>query len=259
MIKYIKELIRYKDFLGLLIQRDIKLKYRRSFLGYIWSVLNPLLTMIIMTIVFSKMFKRNIENFPVYLLIGNILFGFMRESSTLAMNSVVGNASLIKKIYVPRFIFTISTVTSSMINLLFAMGALIAVILFTGVNFTFYTLLIIIPITELYIFCIGLGLFLAQASVFFRDIRNIWSVITLAWMYMTPIFYPLSALPEMLQVWIPRLNPMYIYITQFRDFVLTGAGTNPMLLLKGLIFAVAMLFVGIWRFRRNENRFILYI
>ncbi len=259
MIKSLTELIKYKDFFYLLIERDIKLKYRRSFLGYLWSILNPLLSMIVMTIVFSQMFKRNIDNFPVYLLTGNIMFTFMRESSTLAMGSVIGNSSLLKKISVPKYIFALSTVTSSLVNFLFSLGALFIVVIITSVKITFACIFIFIPIIEIYVFCIGLGLYLAQASVFFRDIRNIWSVITLAWMYLTPIFYPLDLLSETLQYWIQRVNPMYIYITQFRDLVLFGKLSSLSLIIRGLFFALLMLFIGIWRFKRNEDRFILYI
>ena len=252
-------LFKYKDLLALLVERDIKLKYRRSFLGYIWSVLNPLLSMLVMVLVFSHMFSRGIENFPVYLICGNILFSFMRESSTLAMDSIVGNASLLKKIYVPKYIFTLSKVTSSLINLLFSLGALVVVMIVTGAKFTWFCLLIVIPLLQLYVFCTGLGLFLAQANVFFRDLRNIWGVVTLAWMYLTPIFYSVDALSPFLRSWIPKLNPMYVYITQFRDFVMTGAWTWDALIWRGAFLALAMLGIGLWSFAKTKDKFILYI
>lgn len=255
----IQMLLKYRFLLVLLVERDIKLKYRRSFLGYIWSILNPLLTMLIMLLVFSHMFGRKIENFPVYLICGNILFSFMRESSTLAMNSIVGNAALLKKVYVPKYIFTLSKVTSSLVNLFFSLGALVIVMLITRVKFTWYWFLIIIPIIELYIFCVGLGLFLAQANVFFRDVGNIWSVVTLAWMYLTPIFYSLDDLSPVLRYWIPKVNPMYIYITQFRDFILSGGWTWTVLIWRGLIVSLLMLAIGLWTFARNKDKFILYI
>lgn len=251
-------LFKYKDLLVLLVQRDIKLKYRRSFLGYIWSVLNPLLSMLVMVVVFSHMFSRNIENFPVYLICGNILFSFMRESSNQAMRSIVGNAALLKKVYVPKYIFTLSKVTSSLMNLVFSLGALLIVMVVTGAEFTWNCLLIAIPILELYVFCVGLGLLLAASNVFFRDVGNIWNVVTLAWMYMTPIFYDINALDPVLQVWIPKLNPMYMYITQMRSFILGGAG-GELLILKGGLISIIMLGFGLWIFAKTKNRFILYI
>ena len=120
MKERVKSLFRYKDLLAQLVSRDIKLKYRRSFLGYLWSVLNPLMTMAVMSVVFSQMFKKGIENYPVYLLSGNILYSFMRESTTHGLTSITGNASLLKKTYVPKYIFTLSKVTSDLVNLGFS-------------------------------------------------------------------------------------------------------------------------------------------
>ena len=186
---WIRTLFRYKDLLILLVQRDIKLKYRRSFLGYLWSILNPLLSMLVMAIVFTRVFSRNIENYPVYLICGNILFSYMRESSTQALSSVIDNASLLKKTYVPKYIFTLSKITSSFVSFVLSMSALVIVMIATGVPFRWSNLLIIVPICELYVFAVGLGLFLGAVTVFFRDMKNLWSVVTLAWMYLTPIFF----------------------------------------------------------------------
>ena len=159
----------------------------------------------------------------------------------------------------PKYIFTLSKVTSALVNLIFSLGALLIVMLVTGAKFYWSCLLIVIPMLQLYVFCVGLGLFLAQANVFFRDIQNVWSVVTLAWMYLTPIFYSLDALSPTLRNWIPKLNPMYIYITQFRDFVMTGGWTWDVLIWRGALIAVVMLFIGVWSFTKTKDRFILYI
>lgn len=254
-----KMFIKYKDLLILLVQRDIKLKYRRSFLGYVWSVLNPLLSMLVMVVVFSHMFSRGIENFPVYLICGNIMFSFMRESSTQAMNSIVSNAALLKKIYVPKYIFTLSKVTSSFVNFLFSLGALLIVMLVTHTRITPYFFLIAIPIIELYAFCLGLGMFLAAGNVFFRDISNIWNVVTLAWMYMTPIFYSIDSMSSKMRYWIPKLNPMYIYITQLRDFVIKGHMTWTVLIWRGAFVSAVMLAIGLLVFGKVKDKFILHI
>lgn len=251
----------FKELLFQLVSRDIKLKYRRSFLGYLWSVLNPLLTMCVQAAVFTVMFQRTIEYYPAYLISGNILFGFMRESSSHSIYSITGNASLLKKTYVPKSIFTLSKVTSDLINLLFSLVALFIVLLITGVPFykTWRTLLAIIPLIELYIFCVGLGLFLAQASVFFRDVQNIWPVVVNAWMYLTPLFYTIDILPESLANVIVKINPMYIYITMFRDSIVYGHYPWIALVYRGMIIALAMFLIGMWSFSRSENKFILYI
>ena len=222
---WVTRFLTYWDLLVLLVQRDVKLKYRRSFLGYLWSVLNPLLSMLVMVIVFSTMFKRKIENFPVYLICGNILFSFMRESTNKALTSVIENASLLKKANVPKYIFTLTKITSCMVNFVMSLGALVIVMIATGVPFRWSNLLIVIPTVELYVFCVGLGMLLAAVTVFFRDIRNIWSVVTLAWMYLTPIFYSLGSFyndnepnkilaSDAIGLFIRRFNPMYMYIQQ---------------------------------------------
>uniref|UniRef100_UPI0036F2A171 ABC transporter permease n=1 Tax=Enterocloster asparagiformis TaxID=333367 RepID=UPI0036F2A171 len=257
----IVEFIQFKDLFFQLVSRDIKLKYRRSFLGYLWSILNPLLTMCVQATVFTLMFRRSIEFYPAYLIAGNILFGFMRESSSHSIYSITGNASLLKKTYVPKYIFTLSKVTSDLVNLLFSLVALFIVLLVTGVPFyrTWRTLLAIIPLIELYIFCIGLGLFISQAAVFFRDVQNIWPVVVNAWMYLTPLFYTIDILPKPLASIITKINPMYIYIAMFRDSVVYGHYPWSALIWRGLIVALLMLVIGMWSFSRAESKFILHI
>lgn len=259
VILYIKEFWKYKDLLKQLVNRDIKLKYRRSFLGYIWSVLNPLLIMVVMTIVFSTMFSRNIDNFPVYLFCGQLLFNFMNTSTHQAIFSITGNGALLKKTYVPKYIFTVSKITSGMIDFVFSLGALVIVMLVTRARFTIYIALFPLVILQLYIFCIGLGMFLAQANVFFRDIQYIYNAVTTAWMYLTPIFYPIEALPNEVAWLVKHCNPMYFYVGQFRDLIYYGRFPGPTITLAGWITAICMLIIGIWSFSKTEDNFILYI
>ena len=122
------EIWHYRDLIKQLVTRDLKKKYRRSFLGYVWSILNPLLIMIVLTIVFSTMFKRNIENFPVYLFCGQLLYNFMSNSTHQAIFSITGNASLLKKTYLPKYIFTVAKITSGFIDFVLSLGALIIVV-----------------------------------------------------------------------------------------------------------------------------------
>ena len=259
MPRSIQELWAYRDLLRLLVSRNVKLKYRRSFLGYLWSVLNPLLIMIVMTIVFSTMFSRNIENFPVYLFCGQLLFNFMNTSTHQAIFAITGNAALLKKTYVPKYIFILSKITSGLVDCVFSLGALLIVIVATGAKLTWWTLLIPMVFLQLYIFCIGLGLFLSQANVFFRDTQFIYNAVTTAWMYLTPIFYPIEALPDTVAWIIKHLNPLYFYVGQFRDLVYYGRCPGPAILAAGCVTAVVMLVIGIWSFNRSEDRFILYI
>lgn len=259
VMQYLHEFWKYKDLLKLLVTKNIKLKYRRSWLGYIWSILNPLLIMCVMTIVFSTMFRRNIENFPVYLFCGQLLFNFMNSSTTQSIFSITGNAALLKKTYVPKYLFTVARITSGLVDLVFSLGALVIVLIVTHAQITWYILLFPLVLLQLYVFCIGLGLFLAQSSVFFKDTQFIYSAITTAWLYLTPIFYPIEALPEQLIWCIKHLNPMYFYIGQFRDLVYYGRMPGYLLIFAGCGAALIALGLGIWSFLRTKDRFILYI
>lgn len=257
--QYFYEFWRYRDLLRLLVVKNVKLKYRRSFLGYLWSILNPLLTMVVMTIVFSTMFSRNIENFPVYLFCGQLLFNFMSNSTHQAIFSVSGNAALLKKTYVPKYLFTVAKITSGLVDLVFSLGALVIVLIVTGAKITPYALLFPFVLLQLYVFCIGLGLFLAQANVFFKDTQFIYNAVTTAWLYLTPIFYPMEALSEEVIWCIKHFNPMYFYIGQFRDVVYYGRMPGHVIILAGCGAAILMLLVGIWSFGRSKDKFILYI
>lgn len=255
----LRGLYKYRCLVKQLVIKDIKLKYRRSFLGYVWSVLNPLLVMTVMYLVFAHMFRFDVDNYPSYLIIGQTLFTFMTEATNQAIFSITGNGALLKKIYVPKYIFTLSKVTSSLVNLLFSMGAMMLVFIATRVRFSWAMLFIPAVLVQLYVFSLGLGLFLAQAAVFFRDIQYIYSVLTTAWMYLTPIFYPMEQLPDMVQATIRRLNPMYQYITQFRLLVLEQTLPHPSAVACGCLYALVFLAAGSFAFIRKQNDFILYI
>ena len=263
-MKYrIKTFLKYQDLVRELVQRDLKLKYRRSFLGYLWSVLNPLLIMIVLTVVFSNIFNKSIENFPVYLFTGRMLYDFLKASTTNAMKSVTGNAALLKKVYIPKYIFTFAKVTSCMVDMVLSMGALIIVMIFTRAPFYPEFLLCPIVIVQVYLFCCGLGFFLAQMHVFFRDIEYIYSAVLTAWLYLTPMFYPIEALPQNLQYIVSHLNPMYSYVSQFRMLTLPGfvpVGISIMwLIIIGIVSAFLMLIIGLWVFVKTQDKFILYI
>lgn len=255
----IRTLKNYYPLLEQLVIKDIKLKYRRSFLGYLWSVLNPLMIMGIMALIFSNVFRGNIEKYPVYLIIGSTIFNFVSESTNKAMWSITGNAALMKKTYVPKYIFTLSTVTSCFVNLVFNLGAMLIVFVACRVKFNVYMFFIPFILLQVYVFSLGLGLFLSAGTVFFRDIQYIYSAALTAWMYATPIFYPISQLSEKLQIVIKRLNPLYTYITQFRTIVLEGIMPDPRMILYGCVLSLAAICFGSFVFLKTQDQFILYI
>lgn len=264
MIKRLREELQrffaFDELLKQLIIRDVKLKYRRSYLGYLWSILNPLIMMIVLVTVFSNLFSRfDIPNYPLYLISGQILFSLMVESTNMSIGSIIGNAHLIKKTYVPKYIFTMSKVSSSLVNALFSLGALLIVMIMTRADFSWNLLLIPFVILQVFIFSLGLSMFLSAAAVFFRDIQYLWGVFVSMWLYLTPIFYPTNIIPENYQLLYKNANPMYLYIEQFRDIVLYAKLPNVYSVLIGFWLALLVLLIGSWYFNKKQDEFILYI
>lgn len=241
-----------------LVSKDFKLKYRRSILGVLWSVLNPLLMMIVLSAVFSFMFRFEIENFPVYLILGQTLFTLMSDATSNAMRSIIDSASLIKKIRINKVIFPLEKVIFSLVNFTISLIAVVAVMLFFQIAPTANILFLPLLIIYVFIFCVGLGLILSSLAVFFRDVIHLWGVVITAWTYATPLFYPV----EMLDGWmytVMQFNPMYHYVTYFREIALWGVtpGLTENLICFGMAFA--MLIVGYIVFSKTQKKFILYV
>ena len=254
----LQRLNKYKALLRELVVRDLKIKYRRSFLGYLWSLLNPLLMMTIMSVVFSYMFRFDIPNYPLYLICGQTLWTFFNESTNMAMYSVLGNGALIRKVYIPKYIFPISRVLSSFVTMSFSMAAILIVMLVTRVPFTWKLILLPVPLAFLLLFCMGVGMALAAFAVYFRDVVHLYSVVCMAWMYVTPIFYPVSALPKTV-AFLFQFNPMYHYVTFFRDVVLSGTIPAATIWVGTAGFGILFFVFGLLVFRKLQRNFILYV
>ncbi|MCL2839392.1 MAG: ABC transporter permease [Defluviitaleaceae bacterium] len=249
---------RFRHLLVLLVKRDFVARYRRSVLGILWSLLNPLLTMLVMTMVFSTIFSSGIENFPVYFLSGQMIFLFFSESTTLAMGSITGAAGTIKKVYVPKYIFPISRVLSSLVNIGFSFIALMLIMLITGAPFQVTTLLVFIPIFYVVIFSMGVGMMLSSLAVFFKDITHLYGVVTQLLFFMTPIMYPVEILPERIYFLI-HLNPMFHFVTYFRELVMFGNIPGFWLNIICSGFAVAAFGAGLYVKMSQQDKYILHL
>lgn len=259
MIKgYLKTVSKYRFLLGQLVGRDFKTRYKRSVLGVLWSMLNPLLTMCVQYLVFSNLFKWDVDNYAVYLLIGTVTFNFFSEATQAALSSITGSASLITKVYIPTYVFPVAKVLSSCINLCFSTLALYIIIAIQGIPLSAFHLLIPVLYVALILFSCGIGLILSALMVYFRDTQFLYSVLIVLWMYLTPLFYPVDIIPESL-MGIYSLNPMYQYVTFFRTLVLDAA--MPTLAQFAWCFGYAFLFIiiGFVVFRKLKRNFILYI
>lgn len=254
----IEVFFKYKNLLGNLVSRDIKVRYRRSVLGMLWTVLNPLLMMAVITIVFSTLFKQNIEHFPIYYLSGSLIFSFSSETTSNALYSIIGNASLMKKVYIPKYLFPVSKVVSGLVNLGFSLIAVLIVMLLLNVKYHVTLLLLPIPIFYTFLFATGLGLLLSAATVFFRDISHFYGVFVMAWTYFTPIFYPIDILPDTAMK-VMYFNPMYHYVQYMRELILYGNFPSMKENLVCLLFGVFMLIIGTLVFYKKQDKFVLYI
>ena len=258
MKQYLRNFLKYAPLTLNLIKRDLVLKYRRSVLGFAWSILNPLLMMLVITAVFQNIFKNSIENYPIYYLTGYILFTFMTGSTNLAMTAVVNSSSLIKKAYIPKYIFPLEKALFSFVNMLLSFIAVIIVMLILRVQFFPTFFLFWVPMLYTLVFVIGLGLFLAATTVFFRDIIHLYGIVTVAWTYLTPIFYPVERLPEFMHI-VLSFNPLYHYILYMRALVLYGHVPDLRSNMVCIGYSLIMLAIGVFTFKKTQDKFILYL
>jgi len=256
--QYFQTAFQYKNLILALAKNKTKLKYRRSYLGMVWSLLNPLLMMIVLTAVFSALFKNNIPNFPVYLLCGRLIFEFNSEATKSAMNSIISNSPLIKKVYVPKYVFPIADSLSAFVSLLLSLAALVLVMLFTKAPLNWTIVFFWVPIVYVFVFSTGLGLVLASINVFFRDTKHLYGVFLTMWMYTTPLFYPVEILSPKMYALV-RLNPMHQFIYMFRGFVLYGRLPSLAHNLSCMGISFVMLLSGLIIFKSKQDRFIMFI
>lgn len=250
-----------------LVSKDFKIKYRRSFLGVAWSVLNPLLMMIVMAIVFTTIFAQGRngsitpEMYPLYLIVGNVTFAVMSDSTSQALSSIIQASSLLKKVKVHRFVFPVQKVLFSLVNFAFSLIAVAIVMLWFRVVPTWHLLLLPVCLILLMFFCMGVGLLLSAATVFFRDVMHLWSVVLTAWTYFTPIFWTtdyILKMPHILRV-LMYANPMYNYLQFMREIFLFQTCPTPLEFGLCVAWAVIAMVIGYAVFHKNEHKFILYI
>ena len=239
-----------------LVKRDLTSKYKDSVLGILWSFFNPLLIMLIFTAIFSMLFGRNIENFPVYFLSGRLMYDFFNSATKGSMRSIKRNASLLKKIYVPKYMFSVSAVCYEFINFLISFAILFAVMIITHAEFHTTTVFAILPIGLLVILIFGVGLILAVCNTYFSDVGYLYDVFGLILMYASALFYPIEIVPAFVQT-VFTLNPVYSAISCFRECVVYGVFPNVSTLSYLAIFAFTVFGIGILLFSIYEKKLAL--
>lgn len=258
MKKYIDSFVNYRFLLWELVKKGIKLKYRRSYLGIIWSLLEPLLTMIVLTIVFGTILGNHEKTFPVYILCGRLLYNFYSTSTNAGLSSIRKNAAMIKKVYVPKYLYTLSSILYNYIIFLISLLVLVAVGVVLGVKPTIYLLQAPLALLLVLMLATGCSFILATLGVFFRDMEYLWSVALMLIMYMCAIFYKPERLLSSGFFWILKFNPLYCIISIFRDAVF-GQMMNMHYFLYAVGFSVVTIVVGLVCFIKKQDEFILQI
>ena len=257
-MEFFKRIRQYKFLFEELVKRDFKKKYKRTVLGMVWSVLSPLLTLLVMKLVFTQFFGRTTPHFTTYLFCGNLVFSYFSESTSQGMTSLMGNASIFTKVNVPKYLFLLSKNVQTLINFGLTLCVFLVFCVVDRITFTWKFILLAYPIICLVLFNIGVGLVLSALFVFFRDIQYLWSVFTMLLMYMSAIFYTIDKYSEEVQC-LFLLNPVYLFIRYFRKIVIEA--TIPTVWFHLLMAADVAIVVGLggWMYKKYNARFLYYV
>ena len=253
-VSEIKELWRFRYLVRTLISKDLKVRYKRSALGFIWVMLNPLLTLGVMTVVFSSLFRFDVPFYPTYLLAGILLWNMFGQGSTASMSSLIGSGAVLKGMHVPPTVLIASSTGSALVNLSFAIVPFFFLAYINGVPVRVTWLFIVVPIAGITVLTFGLGLTIAALYIYFRDIFEIYNVVLTAYMYLTPVFYPVSILPPPLKAF-ENYNPMYLFLSDARLAVTTGTLPPLNQILIPWSYALGACLIGWILFTRLEGGF----
>lgn len=241
-----------------LVHRDFTQKYKRTVLGIAWSVLSPLLTLLVMNIIFGTLLGANIEHYTIYLFTGQLIFSFFNDSTNEGMTSLLNNAEIFTKVNVPKYMFLFSKNISSLINFGINLCIYFVFVAINGIPFTWKFVLLLFPILCLVVFNLGMGLILSAMYVFFRDIQYLYGIFTMLLMYMSAIFYSIETFPQIGKN-LFLLNPVYVYIRYFRKIVIEGDIPSVWLHLVAAGYAVLAFGIGAWIYKKKNHSFLYYV
>ena len=236
-----------------LVGREIKRKYARSYLGILWSVLNPLLSMAVLSLIFSYIFSRSIENFPIYYLTGYVLWLLFSEATRSAMTVLVDNKQLLIKVRMPKQVLALSRIFTAFANFLYSLIAFALMLIVFRMAPSIHLLAFPLVVALMLLFCIGVGYILSIVYVFFGDVKHLYSVILTLWMYMSALFYPVDILPEYVQR-IININPIYSYVEAARECIMYHHFPSGIMWLEMAAWGIGVFLLGLYIFRKNENK-----
>jgi ABC-2 type transport system permease protein len=258
MIELVRDSIRYRELIWALALKELKIRYKRSVLGFLWALLNPLLLMIVLTVVFSNIMGSNTPHYAIFLLSVLLPWTFFSQSLAYAAESIVGNADLIKKVRIAKSVFPLAAVASNMINLFLSLIPLILIILVMGHPFHLTWLFLPIPLLALTLFTTGATFFFAAANVYYRDVAHILQVVLQVWFYVTPILYSIDIFPAHYR-WLFRLNPLIFVLNGFRLSVYYGMLPTAQSVVASFACGLVALVIGFEVFRRSQDKFVFYV
>ena len=254
----VRKLGSYQFLFEELVKRDFKKKYKRTVLGMAWSVLSPLLMLLVMRLVFTQFFGRGMDHYTTYLFCGNLIFSCFSESTGQGMQTLMGNANIFSKVNVPKYLFLFSKNVQTLINFGLTLCVFFVFCILDEITFTLKFVFLLFPIVCLVLFNIGIGLILSALYVFFRDIQYLWSVFTQLLMYLSAIFYTIDKYTPMMQN-LFLLNPVYLFIRYFRKIVLDATIPSVWFHLLMVADVLIALVVGCWMYKKYNTRFLYYV
>ncbi len=252
------ELYHYRELLRVLVSSELKLRYRRSVLGFFWTLLNPLLMMVVLSVVFSTVMRFNIRDYWVSLVAGLLPWTFFSQSVGTSLMSIVGKGALLKKVYIPKSIIPLSVVLAGLVNFLLSLVAMLVLMLAVGHPPALAVLFLPIPIAFMTLFAIGMALVFSCLNVYFRDFGHMTEVILQAWFYTSPVIYSLAMVPEPYRPYF-MWNPLYFIIECFREPIFNGALPSAETVLTAGVVSLLAAIVGFLIFVRFERGFILRV
>ena len=258
VLPVINKIKRYQFLFEELVKRDFKKKYKRTVLGMVWSVLAPLLTLLIMRVVFTSFFGQSMPHYTTYLFCGNLIFSYFSESTNQGMSSLLDNSSIFTKVNVPKYLFLLAKNMQTLINFGLTLIVFFLFCILDRITFTWRFVLLVYPIVTLVVFNLGVGMILSALYVFFRDMQYLWSVFLTLLMYMSAIFYTIDGYSHRFQM-LFLFNPVYLHIRYFRKIVIDGVIPTPAFHLLMLAFAAGSLLCGCWIYKKYNTRFLYYV
>jgi ABC-type polysaccharide/polyol phosphate export permease len=258
MTELLRDTFRYRELIWALALKELKIRYKRSILGFLWALLNPMLLMLVLTVVFSKMMIMQQEHYPVFILSMLLPWTFFSQSLSYAAESIVGNGDLIKKVRVAKLIFPVAAVVSNMINLLLSFIPLALIVLVMRHPFHLTWLYLPVPILALAILTLGATFFFAAVNVYYRDVSHILQILLQVWFYVTPIIYSLEYIPQKYRMFF-KLNPIIYVMNGFRLGVYYGMLPTGESILASFVCAFVTLYLGFWVFRKHQHEFVFYV